>query len=296
MHEHEHEPPSEPNATAPAETAAAPPPVSEDLPRRSTPLGRSIVAGIAAVVILGLLVGVLWSLMRGGPFEGETAHDFGVIPIGDEAGWKEHTFVLTNRTSRVIPIEGARASCGCTTMDVSTEFVEPGEDLEVTARLTLSRPGLKHSSITILTGDAGRVTLRVQGIGRSERPLRATGDEVVIFPGGTGSITFTIDRYGTGETPPELRLTAPEGVTLTAEPWERFAVLDEDQGKPAQWKARVTVDPPDGGVQDGWTLLGEVDLPETEGVERIELPMVERVSRRVPGRGEGRMITPPGGG
>ncbi len=78
----------------------------------------------------------------------------------------EHTFVLANRGDAPLKIERTRTSCGCTVANVPDKTLDPGEQTELTARLSLKgRRGRQNKTITVVSNDPDtpNLQLRLQG-------------------------------------------------------------------------------------------------------------------------------------
>ena len=139
---------------------------------------------LLSVIMLGLVIGGIafgvYKLRNPGPLTGETRHDFGVIPIEGLKGSKEYTFRLLNETNDTIYIDSVKPSCGCTAVEISTSYVEPNEEVEITARLTLNNSGMKESRLRVVMPDHNTQTLYVKGYGRRNNPLSSIQDRVSI--------------------------------------------------------------------------------------------------------------------
>ncbi|MGD9875046.1 MAG: DUF1573 domain-containing protein [Kiritimatiellia bacterium] len=66
----------------------------------------------------------------------------------------EHTFIIKNEGDLSLEISNVRAACGCTVANISTKLVAPGEQAQLTARLSLrGRNGRQRKAITVSSND-----------------------------------------------------------------------------------------------------------------------------------------------
>lgn len=90
-------------------------------------------------------------------------YDFGAVAEGIAVAY---TFVIENTGDELLEISGVRASCGCTTADLSTNLIEPGGsvDLEVLVNTT-GFHGTISKAITVTSNDpeTPQLSLRVTG-------------------------------------------------------------------------------------------------------------------------------------
>ena len=94
----------------------------------------------------------------------ETQYDFGEVLEGYTVS---HVFVLENTGTTTLQIVRVRTSCGCTTADLDTNFLEPGESVELEVYIdTAGFSGSISKSIYVETNDEAtpRLTLRMFGI------------------------------------------------------------------------------------------------------------------------------------
>ena len=78
----------------------------------------------------------------------ETTYDFGTIK--EEAGRVTHVFTCENTNATPISIKNVKASCGCTTPNLSKAPIAPGETRVITVTYNASgRPGMFQKSITV---------------------------------------------------------------------------------------------------------------------------------------------------
>jgi len=84
-----------------------------------------------------------------------------------------HTFVLKNTGDEVLEISGVSASCGCTTADLATNSIEPGESVDLEVLIdTAGFGGTISKSITVYSNDPEAPVLH----------LRVTGEVVETKP------------------------------------------------------------------------------------------------------------------
>lgn len=90
-------------------------------------------------------------------------HDFGSVAEGIAV---THTFMLENTGDEVLEISGVSASCGCTTADLATDSIKPGESVALEVLVdTAGFGGTISKSITVYSNDPGTpaFSLRVTG-------------------------------------------------------------------------------------------------------------------------------------
>ena|GEM_PF-155317 len=91
-------------------------------------------------------------------------HDFGSVTEGIAV---THTFVVRNTGDEVLEISGVNASCGCTTADLASDSIAPGEsvDLEVLVD-TAGFGGTISKSIAVISNDPDTPTLNLRVAGQ----------------------------------------------------------------------------------------------------------------------------------
>jgi hypothetical protein len=98
----------------------------------------------------------------------ELSKDFGSVPRGPTL---EHNFRVVNNTARPVHVSHVRVSCGCVSASVHKDFLQPGEESYVKARMDTTRfTGIKSVTIYV-TFDAPsheEVRLWVQANGRND--------------------------------------------------------------------------------------------------------------------------------
>lgn len=101
-------------------------------------------------------------------------HDFGTVA---RAAKTEHRFQITNTSQSDIHLRSVRASCGCTTPIIETDWIKPGETGTILARFnTGTFTGQKSATLTVSIDKPffSELQLNVKGYIRSD---------VVLFPG-----------------------------------------------------------------------------------------------------------------
>jgi len=108
----------------------------------------------------------------------ETAHDFGTIPEGPKV---THEFTFTNTGKEPVIIQDAKAGCGCTTPEWSSQPVLPGKSSVITVGFNSEgRPGVfnKEVTVTVTSGvnkdKSGTLKLNING---NVTAKAATGSE-----------------------------------------------------------------------------------------------------------------------
>lgn len=77
----------------------------------------------------------------------QRTHDFGTVARSAKT---EHRFAITNIYPQDMHISGIRASCGCTTPIVETDWIKPGETGSILARFnTGTFTGQKQATLTV---------------------------------------------------------------------------------------------------------------------------------------------------
>ena len=90
-------------------------------------------------------------------------YDFGSVFEGIAV---EHTFMIENTGDELLEISGIRASCGCTTTDLDTKSIGPGESVALDVLInTTGFGGTISKSITVYSNDpeSPLLSLRVMG-------------------------------------------------------------------------------------------------------------------------------------
>lgn len=101
-------------------------------------------------------------------------HEFGTVAVASKT---EFVFPVVNTLSSTLHIQTVRASCGCTTPIVQTQYIAPGETGSILAKFnTDTFKGKKGATLTVVIDQPfySEVRLRVDGYIRSD---------MVFFPG-----------------------------------------------------------------------------------------------------------------
>ncbi len=89
----------------------------------------------------------------------EPVFDFGQR---DNSETVTHHFVLRNEGTGVLKIESVRASCGCTTTELPTDTLAPGEELKLETQTNLrGRQGPQTKTVTVFSNDPEQPSLRL---------------------------------------------------------------------------------------------------------------------------------------
>lgn len=247
--------------------------LSEPTPTRN-PRRKLLVPGVVCIA-LTLLIGLYLLTLGRSPLVGASAHDFGVLMLDTNGASAEHTFTLTNRTRRTLELGQPRTSCGCTVSDLSANAVEPGEDVSVTAVLTLSRPGRRSSEITIPMEGRGVHTLHVTALGRLPREIHGRARLIQLRPDRDAVLGFSVDAWPDVWSDitalPEPEVATPEGVSAELITW-RVSQMS-DGSTPAMWNGQVRLRL----EADGLSEDAHVTITVREGQE-LHVPLWTSVS------------------
>ena len=126
---------------------------------------------------------------------GQIAFDTDRIDLGriEEGETPSVTFRFTNRGDAPLRLTSVTAACGCTTPSFTDAPVGPGEAGEITvAYASDGRPGPFDKTVHVVAGEAGAVTLRIEGVVEPE--LLRIGTRI-------GSLAFNRVRADLGEIP-----------------------------------------------------------------------------------------------
>ena len=96
------------------------------------------------------------------------SHDFGVVARAAKA---DHVFEFENTTGREIHLQSVRTSCNCTTPEILTKVVKPGQTGKINARFnTTSFLGDRSATITLTVSRPfwTQVQLRIKGYVRKD--------------------------------------------------------------------------------------------------------------------------------
>ncbi len=216
-------------------------------PHRGRPtLRRQLRAAAILILVLAAIVGIAYGVYYftvGRPLlAGGHHHAFGIVELADKPVTLEHSFVLTNRTSRTIKIENIKTSCGCTVASHSADILEPGRSAQITAKLTLSNDGRKKARIYLDCGDRGVEVLRLEAVARRLQRLLAPRETVILEPGRPVERTIFFLDYDSNDTPPPPRITAPPGVRAEFTQWTQVKRRQRTKALPARWRGTVQIE------------------------------------------------------
>ncbi|MCH8165585.1 MAG: DUF1573 domain-containing protein [Planctomycetes bacterium] len=214
-------------------------------PGRPT-LRRQLRAAAILIMVLAAIVGIAYGVYYftvGRPLlAGGHHHAFGIVDLADKPVTLEHSFVLTNRTSRTIKIENIKTSCGCTVASHSADILEPGGSAQITAKLTLSTDGRKKARIYLDCGDRGVEVLRLEAVARRLQRLLALRETVILEPGRPVERTIIYLDYDSNDQPPPPRITAPPGLRAEFTQWTQVKRRQRTKALPARWRGTVQIE------------------------------------------------------
>lgn len=127
-------------------------------------------------------------------------HDFGTVA---RAAKTEHRFLITNTTQHDMHLKSVRASCGCTTPIIETEWIKPGQTGSILARFnTGTFTGSKSATLTVSIDKPSytELQLNVKGYIRSDvvfNPGEINFGETPV--GEPQSLQVTLDYAGRGD-------------------------------------------------------------------------------------------------
>lgn len=209
-------------------------------------LRRQLQAAAILILVLAAIVGIAYGVYYftvGRPLlAGGHHHAFGIVDLADKPVTLEHSFVLTNRTSRTIKIQNIKTSCGCTVASHSTDILEPGHSAQITAKLTLSNDGRKKARIYLDCGDRGVEVLHLEAVARRLQRLLALRETVILEPGRPVERTIIYLDYDSNDTPPLPRITAPPGVRAEFTQWTQVKRRQRTKALPAHWRGTVQIE------------------------------------------------------
>jgi len=200
--------------------------------------------GIACLVFLGICIAtyITFKLTIGrSVLAGESRHDFGVVLIDEPSSTFEHTFKLTNRTSKTLNIKNIKPSCGCTTAEPNTLVLMPGDVLELEAKLSLKSSSLRKSRISITFDDDTFHNLWIQGFGRMRQQLSASTGVLPVQPNKPAVMVVFVEVWEDIENAPEPKIVTDEGIEAKFTRWDLQFKGDDSRGKPGRWSGRILV-------------------------------------------------------
>ncbi|MHC4416176.1 MAG: DUF1573 domain-containing protein [Planctomycetota bacterium] len=215
-----------------------------DIPRPT--LRRQLRAAAALVLIIagviGAAYGAYWVAVGRPALGGDHDHEFGVTELDGDRVSLQHTFRLTNRRSRTVEIEGIRTTCGCAVASTSADALEPGETVQIAARLTLSQDGRKKARIFLELGDGGVDVLRLEAAVRKKQRLVVPVGTVTLETGRALERVVLFFDYDSNDMPPPPVMTAPPGVRAAFTSWTQDKRRRRSKGLPARWRGKLVIE------------------------------------------------------
>ncbi len=198
--------------------------------------------------------------------------DLGWIPIG--ASNTEAEFSVTNQTNQQIRIASVERSCTCTEVRLSSEVVEPGESIHVTAEIKARSLGKQSATFNLQPAPVGKpVKFRLNWNGGS----KLTVDPV--------RLSFGALTYGEAKTK-QIHITLAadaQDVHWTGEDFQKVEGLPADQIFPKWEKTTdgVTVDVAVRPPLDPKVAHGLVIISPGGGIPKLRVPVDWNVSEPV---------------
>lgn len=174
------------------------------------------------------------------------SHEFGDVAVAAKC---EVRFPIVNKSDKTVHIRSVRASCGCTTPIIETNYIEPGQTGTVLARFnTDTHRGKKGATLTITFDKPSfaEVQVKVSGYIRQDLVFSPGSVEFGKIPNAveqTRSVTLTYAGR------PDWEIKNVE----STKPWiNAEAVLVSRSGINANYQVNVRVDPsaPQGAFHD----------------------------------------------
>ena len=200
--------------------------------------------GIACLVFLGICIAtyITFKLTIGrSVLAGESRHDFGVVMIDEPFSTFEHTFKLTNRTSKTLNIKNIKPSCICTTAEPNTRVLEPGDVFELDAKLSLKTSKYTETHITLTFDDDTFHNLWIQANGRMRQQLSASTGVLPIQRNKPTVMVVFVEVWEDVENAPEPKIVTDEGIEAKFTRWNLQNKGNDPRGEPARWSGRILV-------------------------------------------------------
>lgn len=188
-------------------------------------------------------------------------HDFGTVAV---AAKTEFRFPVHNNTGKTLHLRSVRASCGCTTPIIETEYVAPGQVGSILARLnTDTNRGQKSATLTVVIDQPVYTEVRLKVTGYIRQDL-------VISP---GSVEF--GKVPAGE-------ASTKSIRMTYAGRTDWAVVDVKSNLP--WVTATAELENRSGINATYLLTVKIDPSAPEGSFRDELVVVtnDRAKPRLP--------------
>ena len=199
---------------------------------------------IACLVFLGICIAtyITFKLTVGrSVFAGESRHEFGVVLIDDPFSTFEHTFKLTNRTSKTLNIKNIKPSCVCTTAEPNTRVLEPGDVFELNAKLLLKASKYTETHIKLTFDDDTVHKLWLQANGRMRQQLSASTGVLPIQQSKPTVMVVFVEVWDDIQNAPEPKIVTDEGIEAKFTRWDIQFKGNESKGIPGRWSGRILV-------------------------------------------------------
>jgi len=195
------------------------------------------------MVFIIIASGVVYYFALGrSPLEGEMSYDFGIVPVQKGGTMIEHTFALRNRTRKTLEITYVKTSCGCAVADISRHEVQPGETVDIKAKLNLTGSLLKQETVSLVLKGLGVRQLSLRARGRRIEKLRSDDSFIIASAGEDTRFQLFAELWeGDSRDPPTV--SASEGVRVTIEDWKETRAGIPREGRPATWIAVLLIHP-----------------------------------------------------
>jgi len=188
-------------------------------------------------------------------------HDFGTVAV---AAKTEFRFPVHNDTGKTLHLRSVRASCGCTTPIIETEYIAPGQVGSILARLnTETNRGQKSATLTVVIDQPAYTEVRLKVTGYIRQDL-------VISP---GSVEF--GKVSAGE-------ASTKSIRMTYAGRSDWAVVEVKSALP--WVTATAQLEQRSGINATYSLTVRIDPSTPEGIFRDELIVMtnDRAKPRVP--------------
>jgi hypothetical protein len=234
---------------------------------------------LGAIVVAAILVAMYMFTLGRPVLVGDDFHDFGALIVrGSRApGIGEHTFKLTNRTSRPLQINAITTSCGCAITESNTDVVQPGEALELDVKLIVRDNGLSVQTVSIQIENRGVQTLTVRGTGRRAQQLRSSRRLIQLVPDEPVTMSMFMDVWPddlpSADAVPELVFEGSDGLEVTMLGWSRQREYDDRRGMPAIWTGQLRVQTSQDSLPEDAELVVRT---EPQQVVRVPVEVIER--------------------
>lgn len=177
-------------------------------------------------------------------------HEFGDVAVSAKC---EVRFPIENKSDKTVHIKSVRASCGCTTPIIETNYIEPGQTGTILARFnTDTHRGKKAATLTVVIDkpNFAEVQLKVGGYIRQDLVFNPGSVEFGKIPNAVEQ-TRSVNLTYAGRTDWEILQVESSKPWITAQ-----ATLVSRSGINANYQVNVRVDPsaPQGAFHDELVL------------------------------------------